>query len=261
MSDDSGLQKQCHKCGEMRSLEAFARNKRSPDGLDHRCKTCERARYEANMDVVKARAKVYREDNAEHVRQVKKKYCDAHRQEKSAYDRARYEEKGDEIRAQKKAYREANREIIRARKKKYYAANRERILEYLRAWHAANTEYVRKKYRDYYSTNSEKIKASVKKWAASNLHKTSLYRYRRRAYILGNGGHFTLKEYNALIEAQAGFCAYCGNAADKLTIEHILPVSRGGRHDISNICLACPRCNFTKQAKTLEEWVDRWYLR
>ena len=62
---------------------------------------------------------------------------------------------------------------------------------------------------------------------------------------------------------QAGICAYCHyqHNPDRLTIDHILPITKGGSNNISNICLACWRCNLTKHARTLEEWVNRWYLR
>ena len=50
-------------------------------------------------------------------------------------------------------------------------------------------------------------------------------------------------------------CAYCGNAfADgDLTVEHILPVSRGGRLSWTNVVTACRACNTRKGNRTPEE--------
>jgi 5-methylcytosine-specific restriction endonuclease McrA len=50
-------------------------------------------------------------------------------------------------------------------------------------------------------------------------------------------------------------CAYCGNAfADgDLTVEHILPVSRGGRLSWTNVVTACRSCNTRKGNRTPEE--------
>lgn len=63
--------------------------------------------------------------------------------------------------------------------------------------------------------------------------------------------------------AQAGVCAYCKwqHDPDALTIDHIIPVQYGGRHEAANICLACGVCNSSKGGRTPEEWVDRWYER
>jgi hypothetical protein len=49
-------------------------------------------------------------------------------------------------------------------------------------------------------------------------------------------------------------CVYCGERNRKLTIDHILPQSRGGGHAIENLAAACERCNYTKGTRTPYEW-------
>jgi len=50
-------------------------------------------------------------------------------------------------------------------------------------------------------------------------------------------------------------CAYCGGhfAELDLTVEHILPVSRGGRHEWTNVVTACRSCNTRKGSRRPEE--------
>lgn len=50
-------------------------------------------------------------------------------------------------------------------------------------------------------------------------------------------------------------CAFCGEkyGRDKLTRDHILPRSRGGRDAWMNVVAACRHCNHKKGAKTPEE--------
>jgi len=50
-------------------------------------------------------------------------------------------------------------------------------------------------------------------------------------------------------------CAYCGHAfvEGDLTIEHILPLSRGGRHEWTNVVTACRSCNTRKGNRSPEE--------
>ena len=40
-------------------------------------------------------------------------------------------------------------------------------------------------------------------------------------------------------------CANCG-ATERLEIDHIIPLSRGGRHDEDNFQVLCKRCNLRK---------------
>lgn len=39
----------------------------------------------------------------------------------------------------------------------------------------------------------------------------------------------------------------------KLTIDHILPLSKGGGHEWNNVVAACSRCNNKKADRTLEQ--------
>jgi 5-methylcytosine-specific restriction endonuclease McrA len=48
-------------------------------------------------------------------------------------------------------------------------------------------------------------------------------------------------------------CAYCAAAGD-LHIEHVIPISKGGTHVLSNIVPACQSCNYSKRDKDAEAW-------
>lgn len=47
-------------------------------------------------------------------------------------------------------------------------------------------------------------------------------------------------------------CGYCG-AKEGLTIDHIIPSSRGGKDTWENLVTACNKCNTLKGNKTLQE--------
>jgi hypothetical protein len=51
-------------------------------------------------------------------------------------------------------------------------------------------------------------------------------------------------------------CRYCGARGGKLECDHIIPVSRGGSDDLSNLATACFPCNRSKRDKTPEEWLQ-----
>ena len=54
----------------------------------------------------------------------------------------------------------------------------------------------------------------------------------------------------------AGVCHYCGNkfAPKDLTIDHLVPLVRGGRSTKGNLVPACKECNTRKQHQLAFEW-------
>jgi 5-methylcytosine-specific restriction endonuclease McrA len=48
-------------------------------------------------------------------------------------------------------------------------------------------------------------------------------------------------------------CAYCGEKSQKLTIDHIIPRSRGGRDSFENCVAACRSCNRRKGGRMPSE--------
>lgn len=48
-------------------------------------------------------------------------------------------------------------------------------------------------------------------------------------------------------------CQYCGVETRELTLDHVLPRHRGGRHVWENVVSACRRCNGRKAGHTPEE--------
>lgn len=56
----------------------------------------------------------------------------------------------------------------------------------------------------------------------------------------------------------AGVCHYCGRqvGARALTLDHVVPLVRGGRSVRGNIVPACKDCNSRKQSLLPWEWED-----
>lgn len=48
-------------------------------------------------------------------------------------------------------------------------------------------------------------------------------------------------------------CQYCGKESRDLTLDHVVPRVRGGRHTWENLVSACRPCNHRKGSKSLEE--------
>ncbi len=58
-------------------------------------------------------------------------------------------------------------------------------------------------------------------------------------------------------QLQRGTCQYCGQqvAPEQLTMDHVVPVARGGRSTKGNVVPACPACNKSKKALTPAEQI------
>jgi 5-methylcytosine-specific restriction endonuclease McrA len=48
-------------------------------------------------------------------------------------------------------------------------------------------------------------------------------------------------------------CQYCYKRFDKLTIDHVIPKSKGGKNIWTNVVTCCHKCNTIKADKSLEE--------
>lgn len=67
---------------------------------------------------------------------------------------------------------------------------------------------------------------------------------------------FTDYEKKTVYAKYNGSCAICGKPVkfDKLTIDHKIPISKGGTNEMSNIQLACRECNLMKNGLSSEEF-------
>ena len=139
--------------------------------------------------------------------------------------------------------------------KSYAADNRESRVAYERMRRAEHGEHVRALDRARYERDKDKRIAL----ASDN---TRLRRARLAGVETDPG--ITV---SALRKIHGDRCCYCdvelsfvrmprgsGIAPNRATLEHILPISRGGSHTFENVALACHRCNVSKNDKTLEEY-------
>jgi 5-methylcytosine-specific restriction endonuclease McrA len=81
------------------------------------------------------------------------------------------------------------------------------------------------------------------------------HRYRSRRRELAAPG-VTERDWKRLLARHDGRCAYCGSSG-RITVDHILPLSRGGMHSIGNVLPACFSCNASKRDRLLIIWRHR----
>lgn len=77
-------------------------------------------------------------------------------------------------------------------------------------------------------------------------------RLRLKSNKLGIPMEVTTKEIRLLLNVFDGCCAYCSKRPEKaknLHLDHLVPLSEGGRNTLANLIPACIRCNSSKGTK------------
>jgi 5-methylcytosine-specific restriction endonuclease McrA len=75
------------------------------------------------------------------------------------------------------------------------------------------------------------------------------------AYQQGTLAGYEIREY--LLEKWGHQCAYCGKSDVPLQIEHLVPKARGGTDRVSNLTLACEKCNRKKGTKEITVFLQK----
>lgn len=199
------------RCGHPRTGVNAAPN----GGSNVTCRTCKNARrqaaYAVDLDVSRAvnveRQRRYRGGLKGHANSRKDVCPQGH-----AYDTANtYLYNGTR----------QCKQCRRLRTSESYVRHRDRRLEGLRA---------------YYATNRVQVLAANRRWVAANPERASLIsrikKHRRRA-----AGTLTAADWQSVLDRYGDCCLSCG--AGDVTIDHVVPVSRGGSNTVDNVQPLC----------------------
>lgn len=135
--------------------------------------------------------------------------------------------------------------------------------DHVKKWRETNPEKKREMDRQYVKTAAGKHTrhkanhkyAQSERGKATILTSVKRYQHSRRA-----GGKLpTTAELNSLFDRQGHHCIYCFEPLTytTYTIEHILPVSRGGTNTPNNLAFACGPCNSSRKDRPFSTWYGR----
>lgn len=271
MADPNVAEKRCSHCRETKPIAMFQLNAAMRDGFQHECRTCRAARQKtehtrqqdreryrkvmADPEAAARRREARRLWNAANPEKVKtfarrvyassgkkrqaawatadrernpEKYAERHKRYKAEHSdrlndsRRRTREKTREQRLKYNAeYREKNRDALNAKGREYRERNRQRELERSRQYHAKRPEVAYKN--------------------------TLAYRARKR------GAFEEAVEPLVVFERDKWRCHLCGRKVSRrhASIDHVVPLSKGGAHSYANCKTAHLKCNMSKGAKVI----------
>lgn len=184
------------------------------------------AYYLANKEKVAERSKKRYAQNKEQIKSHARAYY--HRTKHLRYDARRVYRRGNKTHKTEydRAYRQVNADILRIEKL---------------VWKRGHAEEIRQRRRADYREFPEKYIAWSQQRRASRLSHPHSVGVSHRDWLR------LLRRYNFS-------CAYCFACPNILHMEHVVPLSRGGRHAIGNILPACASCNFSKGTMFLIQW-------
>ena len=124
--------------------------------------------------------------------------------------------------------------------KRYYERHPEQYIKHL----------IRKKERQRWLTEEYRImnKESAKRYRKTPKGRQSNKNGKARRRQLERTGNLTLNEWKEILKKHNYCCAICGTK-EKIEQDHIMPLSKGGKHEKENIQPLCRSCNASKGNK------------
>mgnify|MGYP000939281706 FL=1 len=81
---------------------------------------------------------------------------------------------------------------------------------------------------------------------------------KREALKKSSGDGVSAADILSQYKSQKGRCWWCGKSVgDNYHVDHLIPLTRGGKHSARNIVISCPSCNLSKNNKLPHEWTSR----
>ena len=244
--------KVCTKCGKI--LVAYSDNfnkaKNGKYGLRADCKKCHE-KYKKqwkknNKEYISEYNKQYRENNKEYISEYKKQHYEDNKEYYKKYNKQYH-----------KQWKEDNKEYIKEYKKQYYEDNKGQILEKNKQYYEDNKEQILEKNKQYREDNKKYYKEYNKQWRKDNPDKVFNYHNDRRLKKENQGRGISKDQWLEMMKFFDWKCAYSGeyvNNSKIRTIDHIIPLAKGGLNEIWNCVPMIKSYNRSKHIKDMLEW-------
>jgi len=143
------------------------------------------------------------------------------------------------------------RETCRLAEIRYRINHPEKVKESQRKYREAHPDRAKEQSSRWRLAHPKEFKVLYEKWEKNHRERRrEFWRenwMKRRAFKLGTRvGRLPRGYWKAIVTLYGGHCAYCG-LSKPLCRDHVIPLVRGGRHEVENIVPACVSCNSSKK--------------
>ena len=156
--------------------------------------------------------------------------------------------------------------------KKYRNDNKERITEYNKMYRDTHKEKIQKhreEHRDdakkYYQDHKDKLNKYSAIYQQTPKGKIAIKNTHHKRSQLKNKtakkDQPTAEQWEKIIDSQGGRCAICKCEfmdSNLPTMDHIVPLSKGGSHSSDNLQALCVSCNSSKHDTIDYEYIQSW---
>lgn len=118
---------------------------------------------------------------------------------------------------------------------------------------------------DWYLSNAERLREAARTWASGNRDRRNEYQHRREARKLALDAERI--DIERVWERDGWVCWICRAPVDPTkrfpdpssrSIDHVIPLARGGAHTFANVATAHLRCNISKKDRLLSH-LPSWF--
>ena len=192
---------------------------------------------------------------------TKRAYCEKCLLEKRRkYDQLYYRTNKVRILEYESSWRAKNADKIKSNNQRWYRLNRLKKLDQNRKWYIENRYRRLESCKEWRRNNPEKVKEYERNWRSNNPDANRAKVARRRA--LQSNAFVEPITRRVVLERDEWTCGICGGEIPKGLkwphplsphIDHIIPLSEGGKEEYTNVQAAHASCNMQKGAR-LDGW-------
>lgn len=213
------ITKKCNKCGGVKTLDCFCKDKNAKDGYYTICKECKKKYVELHKEERDLYIKNYNEDHREERREYKKNYDKTHKEERRQQSKIYREIHNEEIKQKEKDYRENNKERVSQTRHKTYIKNKYKKVLYMQKTKKRRNKRIKDKYQ---TDPLFKMKTNVRNSVKGAFKKQGFSKNSKTAKIVGCDWGFL---YDHLFLSFISNYDRYPTENDILEIDHIIPIS------------------------------------
>lgn len=168
-----------------------------------------------------------------------------------------------------KQYHLTNRESEQKRHKEYYHNHKEQKCVYNKIYnkkyrlnHKKELNAKRRQYRECHKRDRREESRKYRQSEKGKFIRTIGHR-RRCAKMAASVSDLTSEQWARILKNQKYRCNICHKkfaVKRPATMDHIIPLSKGGDFTSSNVQALCLSCNSSKNAKVLKGFINSWCL-